>query len=848
MQSFFDRFQRIVAERAGDIAIIDDRGSLTFGDLNAASDQVAAMIFERSEGRNDVFGFLGGPTRHRTIAYMACLKAGAGMVNINTDLPGPVLHDVMATCGAARILAAPGFMDQARTILPTDPLAIPEDAPSPSAVTPFSPVERSPDSILGIQNTSGSTGRPKCVPYRAGPLAFRMARRETLYGRPGTVPHRHIHFNHLRAMSEFWIPLCGDSLVYYDLRQRGIADLIPWLRETEVTELPGQLAILRRIMAAAQDPFEHIMTVNAVGEAATRADIEAFERTFPPGATLYTVFAATEHCDLAFNVHRHGDPIEHDVTPLGRILNPDDVRIVREDGQTVQPGEPGEIHVTGGTLAGDYLNDPERTAEAYFRDAEGVLWFRTNFLARQDRAGILHGLGRKDDQVKIRGFNVRPSEIEQMVRDHPTVEHAAVTPFEGAGGIRRLACYVVPKGDVAPDLKALRAFLAARAPNYMVPSVIRRIDALPTGPTGKVLKQALPDPLAPSSEAQADRAVGSACSVTAKGIAEAWRLILGHGDFGDEDDFFDVGGDSLQAMTLLLALEERFGIRLTLDALILKGASIPALADQIDGAASAPLRPSGGLVTLRAGNRRAPLIALPVAAGHLSDYLALAQTLSPDQPVLGLRPRGLDRGSLPARSIEDMAADALDVLAAENVPGPYRLMGFSFGGYIALEMARVLIERGQPASHLIVIDPFVGWADRARYPRVVVRHLLKGNMGGAWMSARTGLSGIPGLQALSPDTPQDLDDLHRLAVLRYVPAPLPHNGTGGSQVTLISARHNVKRDRIRPEWRRLIGPALTIREIDANHIGVMRPPAVWALAEAIEETLGRPHQPEVKSA
>ncbi len=835
MRTFFERFQRIVAERPNDDAIIDGSGCLSFHAFDVVSDQLAATLYSMRQSDNDVFGYLGPPSRYRAIAYMACAKAGAGMLNINTELPVPVLRDLMQICGMSRILAAPGMLDEAQALHNTaPPVAIPCDTPDRADIPPFTPLARTPDSIIGIQYTSGSTGRPKCVPYRAGPLATRMARRETVYGRPGPVPHRSAIFGQLKGLSELWFPFCGDTIAYFDLRHRGITELDPWLRETGVTEITGQVAVLRRIMAAAPEPFETLVFINAVGEPATRADLETFDRLFPRDAVLHTAFAATEHCDLALQTHHHGDPVHHDVMPLGRPLEPDMVRIVREDGQPVAPGEPGEIHVTGGTLAGDYLNDPERTAEAYFTDADGRQWFRTNFIAYQDRDGILHGLGRKDDQVKIRGFNVRPSEIEQLLREHPDVDNAAVTPFEGPGGIRRLACYVVPKPGMDVEVKSLRGFLAARVPHFMVPSVIRQIESLPIGITGKVLKKQLPDPLdmsaAPPAEERAQ------WSATERGIAEAWTQVLGHTDFLITDDFFDVGGDSLQAMTLMMALEERFQIRLTLDALILKGACVAALAEQIEAAQDNAQGSAGGLTRLRGGDRSSPLFVTPVVGGHLSDYIALTQTLAPGRPILGLHPRGLDGRSSPASTMEQLAADAVDVLMADSPGAPYQLMGYSFGGYVAAEMTRLLQARGRPVSHLILLDPFVGWTGLNRYPKEVFRHMAKGDIQRAWRTATLTLPAAFGLRA----APHAVDDAHRTAVLRYAPKPLEFAGSKAPETLLISTTHNPHRESIQAEWRRLLGPSLRIVELDTDHVELVRAPAVWSLAQEIDAFLAEP--------
>ena len=422
----------------------------------------------------------------------------------------------------------------------------------------------------------------------------------------------------------------------------------------------------------------------------------------------------------------------------------------------------------------------------------------------------------------MRGYNVRPSEIEQVLHQHPNVKQAAVVDFMGAHQVRRLACHYESRDGQEIPPADLRAFVSAHAPAYMVPGVFVHHSAFERTDTGKIIRNRLPQPSAIGRNI--DR-VDEPQTATERQLAEIWRDVLEVRVFARDDDFFDLGGDSLQAMAMLVAIHERFGINLPLESFILEGASLRQIAVRIDSSMTA--EGAGEPALLKAGAGGRPLFALHVAGGHLSDYLPMLNAMDNTQQVLGIHPRGMDGQARPDGSIEAMAAHAADVICRHAQP-PYRLAGYSFGGVLAFETARALLARGEAVSHLILLDPGVPWQDPLRLGKAVYRAFRDGGEGDGWRAVSRTVPAALGLR----DAPQTLEDAHQAAMLRYKPAPL-----AVENAVLIAATQNPKAAGIEPAWRDLITGGLRVEQIEADHMTLMKPPHIWPVAQIIAREL-----------
>ncbi len=387
-------------------------------------------------------------------------------------------------------------------------------------------------------------------------------------------------------------------------------------------------------------------------------------------------------------------PLEGAVAPpLGRPIANTRLYLLDEALSPVPVGVAGEIYLGGVGLARGYVGRPELTAERFVADPFGPAGgrlYRTGDLGRWRADGVVEFLGRSDGQVKLRGLRIEPGEIEAALLEHAAVAQAAVVVWR-----ERLVAYVAGRGaEVAAA--ALRAHLASRLPAHMLPQGYVWLAALPRTASGKLDRRALPEPV--WREAEGFEAPQGAVEEL---LAALWAELLGRDRVGRHDNFFDLGGHSLLAVQFVHRCLQIPGITMALRNLF----EYPTVAELARHAA----QPADGprfthLVPLQQSKLRPALFCVHPAGGAVFCYLPLAAALGRQQAVYGLQATGLDPGEVAAGSIEQMARDYLDEIRAVQPSGPYHLLGWSFGGLVAYEMACQLQDIGEEVALLALLD------------------------------------------------------------------------------------------------------------------------------------------------
>ncbi|MBV9789592.1 MAG: amino acid adenylation domain-containing protein, partial [Chloroflexi bacterium] len=402
---------------------------------------------------------------------------------------------------------------------------------------------------------------------------------------------------------------------------------------------------------------------------------------------------------------------------IGRPLFNTQLYILDRELNPVPVGVAGELYIGGVQLARGYLNRPDLTAERFianpFSDIPGSRLYKTGDLVRYLADGNIEFLGRIDHQIKLRGFRIELGEIEAALLRSKLVRDAVVLLREDKPGVQRIVAYVVPTENREPRTKnlgddsdgsrflvlgsTLREQVAAHLPDYMVPSAFVVLAELPTLPSGKLDRHALPAPDQASTPEQEYRAPRTP---TEAALAEIWQSLLEVERVGIDDQFFRLGGHSLLAIRLMEQIHKRFGQRLPV-AILFEEPTIARLAQRLEQ------RPTGDwspLVPIQPRGSQPPLFCVHGLGGSVLNYAALAQTLGPDQPLYGLQAQGLDAGHTPHTTIREMAASYAQAIRTQQPHGPYHLSGWSLGGSIVFEIAALLREQGEHVALLALLD------------------------------------------------------------------------------------------------------------------------------------------------
>jgi amino acid adenylation domain-containing protein len=736
-------FEQQAARAPQAVALRFGERILRYGELDAWANRLAHLLRQRGIGPDTLVALCLERSPEMIAAILGVLKAGGAYVPLDPASPAERLRSILADT------RAPVLLTQQRLVkrlpdLETQIVCVDEDVfsrePEASAVASGSRLNTS--NLAYVIYTSGSTGKPKGVMIEHRAICNTICwHRHALQLRPGDrllllVPYVFdasiaIIFPALTSGAELVLAAPGD--------ERDPARILECIRRDGVTILPVPPALLRLMLdERLREAGRSLRRVYCGGESMP-PDLPSrlFELLDVP---LNNLYGPTEtSIDATWWSCRRGD--DRPNIPIGRPIANVQVYVLDCQRRPVPIGVPGELYVGGAGLARGYLNDPQLTAERFvpdpFHAAPDSRLYRTGDRCRWLADGSLEFLGRLDHQVKLRGCRIEIGEIESHLTTHPSVHEAAVILHGEDGTNQRLAAYVTARaGKGLPAAEVLRRYLQERLPDYMVPSAIVLLPVMPRTPSGKVDRKALPAPLA---ERPASHPFVAPRTLLEEYLAGLWRELLSVQQIGVLDNFFALGGSSIQAAVLINRVQERLGQQVYTVALF-DAPTIAAFAQYltelcpdavralfgeeslplseprtqrsgVSGSAEQPLTPlrcvrgsDSLLLLLQPNGTRPACFLVHPPGGIVVCYQALAQRLGEERPFYGIRSRGLHgETELPA-SLEAMAAEYVAAIRSVQPQGPYHLGGWSMGGVIAYEVAQQLRQQGQTIGLLALLD------------------------------------------------------------------------------------------------------------------------------------------------
>ncbi|MGA6167905.1 amino acid adenylation domain-containing protein [Amycolatopsis magusensis] len=553
-------FEQQADRTPGKVAVIGGDGELTYRELDERANRLAHHLIEAGVRPDSVVAILSRRDLGMVVSMLAAHKAGGAYAMVDPEYPEDRIARLVGDLRPAVVVAGQELAGKVPEV--GVPVVRPDSEAAAIAARPAARPDggASPDSLACVMFTSGSTGRPKgvCAPHRAMVRTF--TGQDFLEFGPDEVFLQYSPMSWDAAQLELWgATLHGGTSVVCPSPKLDLPLLISLIERHRVTTLWLSASLFNAVVDNHPGVLDQVKQVATGGEAASTPHIRAARRRYPDlrlvhgcGPVESMVFATTHQISTADT-----GPL----IPIGAPMPNTTGYVLDADLNQVPVGVAGEWYIGGDGLARGYLGWPALTAERFVASPfgpPGSRLYRTGDLVRWRADGTMEMLGRADDQVKIRGHRVEPGEIETALLGHPDVAAAAVTPREDQPGVRRLIGYLVPAG--ACEVAAVRDFLAERLPDYLVPAAFVVLDALPLTSTGKVDRAALPEPAGRPELAAAYLAPETP---TEEGLAGLWSDVLGVERVGVEDDFFDIGGDSILTIRLLSEIRGLFGVKLS---------------------------------------------------------------------------------------------------------------------------------------------------------------------------------------------------------------------------------------------------------------------------------------------
>ncbi len=676
-------------------ALVFGDTTLDYATLEARSFALAAQLRAMDVGPGSVVAVALPRSLELVIALVAVLRAGAAYLPLDLAHPDERLARIFASAQPVCVLAA--AEDSAR--MAGVPVLAPEQWTALSFAAPWA--DPAPSDAAYVIYTSGSTGEPKGVVIEHRAIVNRLLWMREHYGiRADDRVLQKTPATFDVSVWEFFLPLlCGATLMVAGPdAHRDPTELARLIRGHGITTAHFVPSMLDAFLAAPASAGLQLRRVFTSGEALDASLRDRFHTHVH--AELHNLYGPTEAAvDVSYwpaSAQDRSRPV-----PIGFPVWNTRLYVLDARMQPVPVGVAGDLYLGGVQLARGYLGRDDLTAERFLADPflAGERIYRTGDVARWRRDGAVEYLGRSDHQVKLRGLRIELGEIEAALRELPGMERVEVLLRQDAPGDARLVAYVP---TALADAVMLRSHLATRVPDYMVPSAFVGVDHWPVTANGKLDRNALPKPpqlevagLAPRTPLEQELAL-----LFAQALGREAPVAV-------DADFFSLGGDSLSAVHLLLAIEQRWRCDLGLGALFAQP-TVAALAVRIAEPPALADHALGPVIALAATDAAGPTpLFVPHPAGGIAwNYRTLARALQPARPVYGLQSPALDaRLPLPS-SIEAMANDYVQRVVALQPKGPVHLLGWSVGGILAQAMAVRLHEIGREVGELVLLDAY----------------------------------------------------------------------------------------------------------------------------------------------
>ena len=715
-KTIVDLFEEQAAKTPEAIAVVFEEEQLTYKDLNKRANQLAHYLRSKGVKEETLVPICIERSLEMIIGILGILKAGGAYVPIDSDYPLERINFMLKDTGATVVISSKesSMKMQSRPDLHIIKLDEKLQALLDQPVNNV-PTSLSPQNLCYVIYTSGSTGKPKGVMIEHQGLldhCYGLIKSAQLNTCTSFALFSPLVFDagHSIIFSSFFLGATlhilsnelivdGEKLVLY-LKNNSV-DCIKIVPSVWLSYINGNNIVLsNKVMIFGGESFpekilQHLVKLHFCGD-------------------VYNHYGPTEttigKCIYKVDLQRSYTNI-----PIGKPFSNTHLYIVDQLNQIVPIGVPGELYISGEGVARKYLNRPDLTTEKFitnpFNSNTTARLYKTGDKARWIADGNVEYMGRIDEQVKIRGHRIEPGEIENVLIECKGVKQAAVLAYENKQGNKILVGYIV--AERLFNKQTMITYLQGKLPEYMIPVMWVELERLPLTRNGKIDKKALSD----SCNAEALNDIYVAPRNEAElALAKIWERVLEIEKVGIYDNFFEIGGNSIQAAQIFSIIRKKLGKNLPLS-ILFQAATIDQLAIYIIEKRTGIFWSS--LVPIQPNGSKPPLFCLHAGAGTVLLYNSLSLHLGIEQPIYGLQAKGLNGTESPHTNIEDMATHYINEIRIVQPEGPYFLAGYCLGGILAFEIAQQLTRQMLKVALLVSFNGISPTSEQPLDPPII---------------------------------------------------------------------------------------------------------------------------------
>ncbi|MBW4541848.1 MAG: amino acid adenylation domain-containing protein [Myxacorys chilensis ATA2-1-KO14] len=725
----YQQIETYAAQNPDRIAVTCKGQRFTYAELNQRANQLAHYLNSVGVGAGVRVAVCVQPSLEIAVSLLGILKAGGVYVPLDSTHPKDRLISILEDT-QAKVLLTQAQLQPGLPAIAEHTLCLDQDWEIINAFPTHNPKnEISLDQTAYIIYTSGTTGKPKGVMASHRNLVnYIFATQERLGFDHHDVMPSIARYTFSISIFELLSPLAAGGILTI-LDREHVLDFAQMVQTLEqLTMIHTVPSLMQKLLGYIKDNDINIQKFQGVKHVFTGGDtvspdlLEEIKGIFQ-NANVAVLYGCSEVSSLCAT---YPVPRDQAVTKsrIGKPFNNVSIRLYDSQQNLVPIGLLGEIYVGGAGVTKGYLNQEDLTQEK-FVTIDGQRFYRTGDLGRFGADGNLEFLGRADFQIKLRGIRIELGDIEATLRQVPGVREGVIMAREFGSSESRLVAYVVLDQVENPSIEEIYRFLQTKLPDYMVPAAFVVLEAMPLNPNQKVDRRALPMPT--SANLVGLTTIVSPRNEWEQQLTQIWQAVLGIQLIGIQNDFFELGGDSLLAVQMFAQIEEKFGKWLPLSTLL----SAPTIEQLATVLQSSQTQLQNSLTLIKTGQAKPPVFFIHDGDGETLLYRSLAYALDPEVPVYGIQPCSSNSCPILHTRISSIVDYYIEQIRQVQPQGPYFLGGMCAGGMLAFEMALRLQEQGESVEMVALIE--AAEAEATKRTGYIANQRLK--------SLSTGLSG-----------------------------------------------------------------------------------------------------------